>query len=178
MGLLAVGTMGGAPPAQQPPNQAPDLTSAKMVSNIASKDSRFFLKPEWGPISDYWAAMSLGKSSVGDYVNQIYNPDKDFIVYAGTSNPERTQAAENRSALLSLLKVEIGQPIPTEQLVPWESWQNALKEFNKNWPLSFGVTAGRNLKNLPSAREMTPDAYRAANIRQCLDLKRPRHYVR
>jgi hypothetical protein len=156
---------GGVAPIQQPPNPAPDLKGAKLVSDIASKDSRFFLKSEWGPISDYWPAMSFGKSTVGDYVNQTYNPDKDFIVYAGTSNPERTQAAENRSALLSLLKVEIGQPIPTEQLVPWESWQNALKEFNKNWPLSFGVTAGWNLKNRPSAREMTPDAYRALGIR-------------
>jgi hypothetical protein len=70
---------------------------------------------------------------VGEYLNREYDPSRDFIVYAGTSNAERTKEAGFRKRLLSVLITEPGQPIPTENLVPWESWQAALKEHDKAW---------------------------------------------
>lgn len=146
-------------------NKERDLKGARLVSDIASEDSRFFLKSEWGPISDYWPALSFSKRSVGDYLNQNYDPAKDFIVYAGTSDPARTIVPEFRQALLSLLIVEPGEPISTEQLVPWESWQNLLQEHDKNWPFSFGVRAGWNFVGLPPAKQLTPSAYRALGVR-------------
>ncbi len=142
-----------------------DLKGARLVSDIAFEDSRFFLKSEWGPISDYWPALSFSKRSVGDDLNQDYNPAKDFIVYAGTSNPSRTTVPEFRQAILSLLIVEPGELIPTEKLVPWENWQKLLEEHNKNWPFSFGVRAGWNFTGFPSAKELTPSAYRALGVR-------------
>ncbi len=139
--------------------------NARTVRELASDKSRFFLKSEWGPISEYWPALSFSKRSVGDYLNAEYNPARDFIVYAGTSNAQRTEDPEHRKRLLSLLIVEPGEPIPTEDLVPWESWQDALKKHDKNWPYSFGVRAAWNFRDPPTAREIAPRAYRQLGAR-------------
>jgi hypothetical protein len=139
--------------------------NAQTVVELVAENSRFFLKSEWGPISSRWPALSFSKRSVGDYLNREYNPARDFIVYAGTGNPERTKEAEFRKRLLSILITEPGQPIPTEDLVPWESWQAALTEHDKAWPHSFGVRAAWSLTDLPGAGELTPKAYRSLGIR-------------
>jgi len=165
--------VGSSEPAQAParissPANKPkerDLKGAQLVSDIAFEDSRFFLKSEWGPISAYWPALSFSKRSVSDYLNQNYNPAKDFIVYAGTSDPSRTTVPEFRQAILSLLIVEPGEPIPTEKLVPWESLQNLLQDHGKDWPFSFGVRSGWNFAGHPSAKALVPSAYRALGVR-------------
>jgi hypothetical protein len=138
---------------------------ARTVAELISPDSKFFLKSEWGPISKYWPALSFSKRSVGEYLNREYNPARDFIVYAGTSNPERTENPSHRRRLLSLLIAEPGEPIATEKLVPWDSWQDALKKHDKAWPYSFGVRAAWGLTDRPRASEVTPVAYRAMGIR-------------
>jgi hypothetical protein len=98
------------------------LEDLRTVADLASTDSRFFLKSEWGPISEVWPALSFSKRSVGDYLNREYDPARDFIVSAGTSDPKRTENPLHRQRLLSILKAEPGAPIPTEKLVPWDSW--------------------------------------------------------
>lgn len=110
------------------------LQDARTVGDLASTDSRFFLKSDWGPISEVWPALSFSKRSVGDYLNREYNPASDFIVDAGTSDPKRTENPLHRQHLLSILITEPGQPIPTEKLVPCDSWQDALKKHKKVWP--------------------------------------------
>lgn len=72
---------------------------------------------------------------------------------------------EHRHALLSILITEPGTPLATSELVPWESWQEQLEKHGKNWPFSFGVRVGWNLTELPSARSLTPTAYRALGVR-------------
>jgi len=139
--------------------------NARTVAELVSPDSRFFLKSEWGPISKNWPALSFSKRSVGDYLNREYNPARDFIVYAGTSNPGRTEVPGYRQRLLSMLIAEPGEPIATEKLVPWDSWQNALKKHDKAWPYSFGVRAAWELIDFPRAADITPVAYRAMGIR-------------
>jgi hypothetical protein len=137
------------------------LEDAKTVGDPTTWDSRFFLKSEWGPISIQWPALSFSKRSVGDYLKAQYNPKQDFIVYAGTTDPKRTEDPEHRQRRLSLRITEPGEPIPTEQLVPWKSWQNALEKHNKNWPYSFGVKAAWNFCEPPWAHTITPAAYSA-----------------
>jgi hypothetical protein len=157
-----------APAAGKPSSQttAPDpRQSARTIADLASPDSRFFLKSEWGPISKNWPALSFSKRSVGEYLNREYNPARDFIVYAGTSNPDRTEVPAHRQRLLSILITEPGEPIATEKLVPWDSWQDALKKHDKAWPYSFGVRAAWGLTGLPRASDVTPVAYRAMGIR-------------
>jgi len=142
------------------------LRDARSVGDLASTDSRFFLKSEWGPISEGWPALSFSKRSVGEYLNKEYEPARDFIVYAGTSDPKRTENPLHRQHLLSILIAEPGEPIPTEKLVPWDSWQEALKKHDKAWPYSFGVRAGWGLTDLPRASDIAPNAYRSMGIRR------------
>src|SRR5579883_1983430 len=113
--------------------------NARTVREVTSEHSRFFLKSEWGPISPYWPALSFSKRSVGDFLRREYNPASDFIVYVGTSNPTRTKEAQFRKRLLSVLVAEPREPIPTDRLVPWESWQEQLTEHGKLWPFSFAI---------------------------------------
>ena len=94
-----------APPANKPQGLAKTPSTgqnARTVAELASPESRFFLKSEWGPISEKWPALSFSKRSVGDYLNREYNPARDFILYAGTSNPERTEIPGHRQRLLSI----------------------------------------------------------------------------
>lgn len=150
---------------QVTPSDVGSLRAAQRIRQLATIKSRFFLKSEWGPISESWPALSFSKRSVGDYLNDNYNPARDFIVYAGTSNRERTEIAEHRQRLLSVIVAEPGEPIPTQELVPWDSWQDALRKHNKNWPYSFGVRAAWIISEPPMAREVAPSAYRALGIR-------------
>lgn len=140
--------------------------SARTIGDLASKDSRFFLKSEWGPISPEWPALSFSKRSVGDYLRREYDPSRDFIVYAGTGNPERTTVVEFRKRLLSILVTEPGQPIPTEELVPWDSWQAAKTEHGKMWPFSFAVREAWGCTALPWASDITPEAYRSLGVQR------------
>ncbi len=150
---------------QEVGNDTPgSLQDARAVGDLASMDSRFFLKSEWGPISEGWPDLSFSKRSVGDYLNREYDPSRDFIVYAGTSNPKRTENPLHRQHLLSILIAEPGEPIPTERLVPWDSWQDALKRHDKVWPYSFGVRAGWGLTEMPRASDVVPVAYRSMGI--------------
>jgi hypothetical protein len=151
---------------QEPSRFPRSLQDAHTVGDIASPNSRFFLKSEWGPISKIWPALSFSKRSVGDYLYKEYDPSRDFIVYAGTSDPARTENPLHRQHLLSILIAEPGEPVPTEKLVPWDSWQDALRKHDKAWPYSFGVRAGWTLTELPRARDVVPAAYRSLGIRR------------
>lgn len=151
---------------QEPRRYPSPLQDARTVGELASTGSRFFLKSEWGPISERWPALSFSKRSVGDYLNREYNPARDFVVYAGTSNPKRTENPLHRQRLLSILITEPGEPIPTEKLVPQDSWQDALKKHDKAWPFSFGVRAGWNLTELPWASDVVRNAYSSLGIRR------------
>jgi hypothetical protein len=73
---------------REPNRHSTALRDARTIGDVATVDSRFFLKSEWGPISAYWPALSFSKRSVGEYLNKEYNPARDFIIYAGTSDPE------------------------------------------------------------------------------------------
>jgi hypothetical protein len=151
---------------EEPSKYPIPLQNARTVRDLASTNSRFFLKSEWGPISERWPALSFSKRSVGDYLNREYNPARDFVVYAGTSNPKRTENPLHRQRLLSILITEPGEPIPTEKLVPQDSWQDALEKHDKAWPFSFGVRAGWNLAELPWASDVVRGTYNSLGIRR------------
>lgn len=153
------------PPASVETKEANGQEVVRTVRDLAQPNSRFFLKSEWGPISSEWPALSFSKRSVGDYLHEEYNPSRDFIVYAGTGNANRTKEAEFRKRLLSVLITEPSQPIPTEDIVPWESWKRALTDHGKVWPLSFGVRRAWGCTDLPWAHDVTPEAYRSLGFR-------------
>lgn len=153
---------------QRPPSASDcddAFQTANSISDIATVDSRFFMKSEWGPVSAFWPALSFSKRSVGDLLRREYNSARDFIVYAGTSSAQRTKAEEHRRSIISILVTEPSEPVPTEKLVPWDSWQAVLAEHGMVWPFSFGVVRGWLCVDFPKADELTPEAYRALGFR-------------
>lgn len=141
------------------------LEDAQTVGQLATAASRFFLKSEWGPLSEEWPALSFSKRSVGEYLVGEYKPGRDFILYAGTGDPERTEVQEFRKRLLSVVITEPGHPIPTERLVPASSWRAAIENHGKSWPYSF-IARGWRCVDLPPAREIVPIAYRALGVKK------------
>ena len=139
---------------------------ARTIGDIASLDSRFFLKSEWGPVSPYWPALSFRKLSVGDFLRDNYDPSTDFILYAGTSDPKKTKAVDCRKRLLSILVVEPGERVRTQELVPSASLKAVKKEHGQEWPWSFAVRRGWDCVHHPWAHDVTPEAYRSLGFRK------------
>jgi len=135
------------------------LCEAQTIRGIAVEGSRFFMKSEWAPISARWPALSFSKSSVAEFLRNEYDPNRDFILYAGTTDPRRTEAEEHRSNLLSVLIALPGDPVRTRELVPWTSWQAVLTAQHMAWPWSLPVQCAWTLTCFPSARGTTPIAY-------------------
>jgi len=139
---------------------------ARTIRDIATIDSRFFLKSEWGPVGPRWPALSFKKPRVGEFLRDNYDPSIDFILYAGTSDPKKTKNKEWRKRLLSVLVMEPGEPIRTEELVPKASLKEAIEEFGQEWPWSFAVRQGWNCVDHPWAHDVTPEAYRSLGFRK------------
>jgi len=138
---------------------------ARTIGDIVSAESRFFLKSEWGPVSPYWPALSFKKPQVGDFLRDNYDPSCDFILYAGTSDPKKTKDKDWRKRLLSILVIEPGERIRTEELVPPDSWKAVKKEHGQEWPWSFAVRQGWDCIEHPWAHNVTPVAYRSLGFR-------------
>ena len=87
-----------------------------ILQDVIAPDGRIFLKPEWGPISDEWPAVSFTRSTVGNRLRREFNPDRDVILYVGTGSPEATKEPEHRRRLLSAVKVEPNATYETSKL--------------------------------------------------------------
>jgi hypothetical protein len=138
---------------------------ARTIGDIASAESRFFLKSEWGPVSPYWPALSFKKPQVGDFLRDNYDPSCDFILYAGTSDPKKTKDRDWRKRLISILVMEPGERLRTEELVPSTSWKATKREHGQEWPWSFAVRQGWDCVRHPWAHDVTPVAYRSLGFR-------------
>jgi len=128
------------------------------VRDIAQSDSRFFLKSEYGPLSESWAAMSFSRPQLKTQLVRRYRQGIDFIVYAATGGPE-THEPEHRARLLSILRIDLTRTYPTEQLIPKERWDWAQEHYPGQWERSFGVVEAWNIDDLPLASEIAPDSY-------------------
>jgi hypothetical protein len=155
-------------PLERPTSFYSDDTSfrtSNRIGDIAAVDSQFFMKSEWGSVSAFWPAFSFPNRSAADLLRREFRLTRNFIVYAGTSSADRTKAEEHRRSTISIVVTEPGDPIPTEKLVPWNSWQAVLAEHGMVWPCSFGVVRGRLCQDFPKADELTHEAYRALDFR-------------
>jgi len=134
------------------------------IRDIAAADSRFFLKSEWGPASEYWPAVSFTKRSVGDLLRKACRPGIDFVVYSGTNSAENTKDSRHRQNLLSIVRIDTSVEKATWELIPEESWSDAQGEHAGRWPYSFAMAAAWEMDGFPPAREIAKDAYRSLGI--------------
>ena len=129
-----------------------------IVADVAKADSRFFLKSEYGPLSDSWPAMSFSLPPLVGWLNRHYRPESDFIVYTGTGGTE-TPVPQHRSRLLSILMIDLMKTYRTEQLIPAESWRWAEQHYPGQWQHAFWVVDGWHFTDLPLSSSIVPREY-------------------
>jgi hypothetical protein len=129
------------------------------LREVIAPDGRIFMKSEWGPISDDWPAVSFSKKSVGERLRADFNPDRDVLLYVGTSNEEFTRSPAHRGRLLSAVKVEPNVIHDTRSLVPPESWARAQQTYANRWEMSMAVRTAWNIPSLPLAKDVAPTSY-------------------
>ncbi len=128
------------------------------VRDLASDDSAFFLKSEYGPLSDFWPAVAFTNPQVKTRIDRNYQAGHDFVLYTGTGGAE-TENPEDRRRLLSLVRLDKTQSRPTQQLVPAASWQWAQDKYPGKWQYAFAVLEGWSLVEKPLASELLSNSY-------------------
>jgi hypothetical protein len=131
-----------------------------VLKDVLAFDGRIFLKSEWGPIGDDWPAVSFSKRSVGERLRADFNPDRDVIIYVGTSNAEFTKDPRHRQRLLSAVKVEPNAILETRRLIAPDVWARVQKDFGVRWEFSMAVLRAWSILALPLARDLVPESYR------------------
>lgn len=147
--------------------------------DLSAEDTRLYVKSEFGPVGDYWPALSFSSRKIaGDFAQQ-YRRDRDFVIYVGTGDPEKTANPNHRRRLLSVAVVEPRTPISTKDIVPAESWTRSIHKWGVRWEWSLPITAAYDIIGLPEARNYIPEAYRGLgtlhNLGRCSEVLGDEH---
>jgi hypothetical protein len=136
-----------------------------VLTDVIAADGRIFLKSEWGAISDEWPAVSFSKRTVGERLRREFDPNRDIILYVGTSNPETTKDPQHRRSILSAIKVEPNAIYDTRELIPPESWARAQLGYRGRWESSMAVRRAWTVAGFPLAPDIIPKSYRSLGVR-------------
>ncbi|WP_082767401.1 hypothetical protein [Bosea sp. PAMC 26642] len=130
------------------------------VADMMQPDGHVFLKSEWGPLTDYWPAVSFTKRSVGIELSNRFQPGRDVLIYVGTTS-ENTHDPAHRARLLSAVVPEPNRIHETKRIIPPDSWSASLEEYGDRWPHSLAIVDAANFVSspLPYARQVIPHAY-------------------
>jgi hypothetical protein len=142
----------------QPKASQPRPGTPLTVNSIARPDSRFFLKSEYGPLSQDWPVVAFTSRSLGLKLQAAFRPDADFIVYTGTGT-DSTPDEAHRSRLLSVVRIDTASIRSTSELIADHSWDWARDEYPGQWENCFRATDGWNFIPFPVSREILPTSY-------------------
>jgi hypothetical protein len=145
------------------------------VGDIVSTDTRLFAKSEFGPVSDRWPALSFSSRKIATDFSNTFRRDRDFVVYVGTGDPEKTEVPEHRQSLLSVASVEPRAPISTRDLVPADTWERTIRKWGVRWEWSLPIVATYDVTGFPGARQHIPLTYRSLaglqNLGRCVPVQ-------
>jgi hypothetical protein len=145
------------------------------LSDIVSPDTRLFAKSEFGPASDRWPALSFSSHKIATDFANAYRRGRDFVLYVGTGDPEKTELPEHRQRLLSLLSVEPRAPISTRDLVPADTWERTIRRWGVRWEWSLPIIATYDVMGFPRAHDTIPETYRSLgdlpNLGRCVPVR-------
>lgn len=96
---------------------------------ITSPNTRLFAKSEFGPVHTGWPGLSFSHHKIATDFAALYRQDRDFVIYVGTGDPEKTEAPEHRRALLSIAAIEPSSPIRTKDMVAVETWGRVVHKW-------------------------------------------------
>lgn len=133
-------------------------TATLRLRDIAELDSRFFLKSEWGPLSDFWPVVAFSPISLKSKIQRQYRSTSDFIVYTGTQGKD-TSEQSHRGRLLSLVRIDKTKTFDTSKVIPAASWAWAEANHPGRWPYAFKVLQGWSFVDPPRSTDVVPEAY-------------------
>jgi hypothetical protein len=128
------------------------------LRDIAQPDSRFFLKSEWGPLSDFWPVVAFSPLSLKSKIQRQYQSASDFILYTGTQGKDTADEA-HRGRLLSVVRIDKTRTYDTAKVIPAASWAWAAENYPDRWPYAFKVLQGWSVVDPPRSTDLIPDAY-------------------
>lgn len=128
------------------------------LHDIAQLDSKFFLKSEWGPLSDFWPVVAFSPVTLKSKIQRQYRSSSDFIIYTGTQGKDTSEEA-HRGRLLSLVRIDKTKTYDTSKVIPAASWAWAQENHPDRWPFAFKVLEGWSIVNPPRSAELIPVAY-------------------
>jgi hypothetical protein len=131
--------------------------SSLTVAAVAQPDSRFFLKSEYGPLSQDWPVVAFTSRSLGLKLQTDFNPEGDFIVYTGTAG-KTTPDPSHRGRLLSLVRIDTGSIHSTSDFIADHSWELAHGEYSGQWENCFRAVEGWNFVPFPG-RDTLPSSF-------------------
>jgi hypothetical protein len=133
-------------------------TAARLfIRDIAQSDSKFFLKSEYGPLSDFWPVVAFSPLPLKSKIQRQYRSASDFIVYTGTQGDETEEPYRGR--LLSLVRIDKTKTYDTGKVIPPESWTWANEHYPGKWPYAFKVLEGWSIVGSSRSSDVIPDAY-------------------
>jgi hypothetical protein len=151
------------------------------LSEIVSADSKLFAKSEFGPASDHWPALSFSSHKIAADFANVYHRGRDFVVYVGTGDPQKTERAEHRQNLLSVLSVEPRAPISTKDLVPSAVWERSVLRWGERWDWSLPIATTYDIVGFPSAHDTIPRTYRSlgnlSNLGRCVSVQESEYKI-
>ena len=133
------------------------------LRSIARPDSRFFLKSEYGPFSDWWPVVSFSLPALKVKLQREYRTGRDFIVYTGTSSDDTTNP-QHRGRLLSLVQIDKTKTYLTKNRIPPDSWKWAEAHYPGQWSYCFQPLGGWSIAGLPRSTEIVPEAYSSMGL--------------
>jgi hypothetical protein len=155
------------------PETASQARTKLLIRDIAQPDSKFFLKSEYGPLSDFWPVVAFSPLSLKSKIQREYRSASDFILYTGTLGADTEET--HRGRLLSLVRIDKTRTYDTGQVIPAASWKWANENYSGQWPFAFKVLEGWSIANGPLSKEVVPVAYsqtgRFPNKGSVLELK-------
>src|ERR1700693_1529077 len=145
------------------------------LSDIVSVGTRLFAKSEFGPASDRWPALSFSSRKIATDFANAFRRERDFVVYVGTGDPDKTEVPEHRQSLLSVLSVEPRTPISTRDLVPPDVWESAVRRYGRRWEWSLPIINTYDVTGFPRAHDIIPETYRSLgglqNLGRCVPVR-------
>lgn len=136
---------------------APGKDARLTIRDIAQADSKFFLKSEYGPLSDFWPVLAFSPLPLKSKIQRQYRSSSDFIIITGTGGTETEEV--HRGRLLSVVRIDKTATYDTEKVIPKESWAWANEHYPGKWPYAFKVLQGWSFAPSPLSKEIIPDAY-------------------
>lgn len=127
------------------------------IRDIAQPDSKFFLKSEYGPLSDFWPVVAFSPLPLKSKIQRQYRSASDFIVYTGTQGDETEEPYRGR--LLSIVRIDKTKTYDTGKVIPAESWAWANEHYPGKWPYAFKVLQGWSIVGPLRSGDVIPDAY-------------------